>query len=105
MAEVTQLNLVRESNAHLRRENEELSKRLSTVGVELRALKDSVAPLEESSRKVITEFIYQYMHICTVGVELRTFKDSVAPLEESSRKVITEFIYINTCTYVLLVLN
>lgn len=52
MAEVTQLNLVRESNAHLRRENEELSKRLSVTGVELKSSKDSVAPLEESVRKV-----------------------------------------------------
>ena len=52
MAEVTQLNLVRESNAHLRHENEELSKRLTTTNNDLKKSKDDAAPLEETVRKL-----------------------------------------------------
>ena len=49
---MTQLNLVRESNAHLRNENEELSRRISTVRDELKAVKDASAPLLEENRKL-----------------------------------------------------
>ena len=51
----SQLNLVRESNAHLRRENEELSKRISVFTEELKNLKDSAMPLEEAGRKLKAE--------------------------------------------------
>ena len=55
MTEVTQLNLVRESNAHLRHENEELAKRLASTGAELKKVKDASAPLEETARKLRAE--------------------------------------------------
>jgi predicted nuclease with TOPRIM domain len=43
---------VRESNAHLRRENEELSKRVAAGAEQLKALKDEIAPQEEMGRKL-----------------------------------------------------
>lgn len=43
---------MRESNAHLRRENEELSKRVATGAEQLKALKDEAAPQEEIGRKL-----------------------------------------------------
>lgn len=46
------MNLIRESNAHLRRENEELSKRVALGAEQLKALKDEVAPQEETGRKL-----------------------------------------------------
>ena len=46
---------MRESNAHLRRENEELSKRISVFTEELKNLKDSAMPLEEAGRKLKAE--------------------------------------------------
>jgi FtsZ-binding cell division protein ZapB len=46
------MNLVRESNAHLRRENEELTSRLSTLDKQLKQLKDAAAPFEEEARTV-----------------------------------------------------
>lgn len=46
---------MRESNAHLRRENEELSKRVSTSNEQLKAMKDTAAPLEEAMRKLRAE--------------------------------------------------
>jgi hypothetical protein len=49
---LSQLNLVRESNAHLRRENEELSKRVAAGAEQLKALKDEIAPQEEMGRKL-----------------------------------------------------
>lgn len=55
MAEVTQLNLVRESNAHLRGENEELSRRATQAAEELAALRSAKAPLEEALRKAQAE--------------------------------------------------
>jgi nucleoprotein TPR len=51
LSEVTQLNLVRESNAHLRGENEELSRRVVTLTDELRVQKTAKVPLEEALRK------------------------------------------------------
>lgn len=47
MAEVHQLNIVRESNAHLRIENENISKKLFQVEDELKKIKNSTMPLEE----------------------------------------------------------
>jgi nucleoprotein TPR len=55
MSEVTQLNLVRESNAHLRHENEELARRLKSASDDLRKALDAAAPLEESVRKMKAE--------------------------------------------------
>lgn len=47
MVGVTQLNVVRESNAHLRNENEELLKKMSSITVELQAAKSASVPLEQ----------------------------------------------------------
>jgi nucleoprotein TPR len=52
MAEVTQINIVRESNAHMRRENEELSKKVTSLSTELASAKNSIAPLNEQLRKL-----------------------------------------------------
>jgi FtsZ-binding cell division protein ZapB len=46
------MNLVRESNAHLRRENEELTSRLGALDKQLKQLKDAAAPFEEEARTV-----------------------------------------------------
>lgn len=47
-----QMNLVRESNAHLRRENEELTSRLGALDKQLKQFKDAAAPFEEEARTV-----------------------------------------------------
>lgn len=52
MVEVNQLNIVRESNSHLRSENEELSKKLQIVTNQLHIAQDAGIPLEEAVRKV-----------------------------------------------------
>jgi nucleoprotein TPR len=55
MGEVGQLNLVRESNSHLRAENEDLQKRLAKVATELSAIRQSEAPLKEQLRTATAE--------------------------------------------------
>lgn len=55
MAEVNQLNIVRESNLHLRAENEELSKRATALANSLTEAKDAAAPLEDTIRKLKAE--------------------------------------------------
>ncbi len=50
MAEVTQLNIVRESNAHLRGENEELARKMAKLTDELRVARESVTPLTDKIR-------------------------------------------------------
>jgi nucleoprotein TPR len=52
LQEVSQLNLLRESNHHLRNENEEISKKLSLVTEALDQERNKVTPLEESVRKL-----------------------------------------------------
>ena len=55
MAEVNQLNMVRESNAHLRAENEELTKRALRLQTELTTAMDRETPLQESIRVLTAE--------------------------------------------------
>lgn len=52
MAEVTQLNIVRESNAHLRGENEELSKRNNSLSRELKISQEALSPLKDELRRL-----------------------------------------------------
>lgn len=46
---------MRESNAHLRRENEELVHRVTAANEQVKALKDSAVPVEQESRKAKAE--------------------------------------------------
>ena len=46
---------MRESNAHLRRENEELASRVTAANEQVKVLKDSAAPVEQESRKAKAE--------------------------------------------------
>lgn len=55
MAEVTQLTIVRESNAHLRLENEELSKRVNGLTHDLDRERSENAPLKDSIRILTAE--------------------------------------------------
>ncbi len=55
VAEVTQLNIVRESNAHLRSENEELVKRVQQLSHELMIEKAKLDPLQDSVRRLSAE--------------------------------------------------
>jgi nucleoprotein TPR len=55
MAQVGQLNIVTESNTHLRGENEELAKKVSSARSELEAVRTAAAPLQDSVRKLESE--------------------------------------------------
>ena len=52
LQEVNQLNLLRESNQHLRGENEELSKKLTVVTASLDEERKKFSPLEDTIRKL-----------------------------------------------------
>eukprot|EP00607_Mallomonas_marina_P000773 CAMPEP_0182433480 /NCGR_PEP_ID=MMETSP1167-20130531/63490_1 /TAXON_ID=2988 /ORGANISM="Mallomonas Sp, Strain CCMP3275" /LENGTH=1257 /DNA_ID=CAMNT_0024622215 /DNA_START=168 /DNA_END=3941 /DNA_ORIENTATION=- len=54
MSEVTQLNIVRESNAHLRAENENLSKQMKTLKESLIKSENEVIPLQQKIRMLET---------------------------------------------------
>ena len=55
LAEVSQLNLIRESNAHLRSENESLTKRIYTLTTDLNLEKSQNIPLAEQVRILKSE--------------------------------------------------
>jgi nucleoprotein TPR len=55
LAEVNQLNVVRESNSHLRSENEELGRKAVRLSKELMEIKDKEAPLLEQVRVLSLE--------------------------------------------------
>eukprot|EP01039_Chlorochromonas_danica_P002590 gene2590-2832_t len=55
LAEVDHLNLVRESNSHLRAENEDLSKKVITLTKQLHDEQAKLAPIQDSLRKVSAE--------------------------------------------------
>lgn len=52
MSEITQLNVVRESNAHLRAENEEMGKQRARLENRLQELQGELAPLKEKNLKL-----------------------------------------------------
>lgn len=52
LAEITQLNVVRESNAHLRSENEELSRRVTLLTESLKKEVEDGIPLQEKIREL-----------------------------------------------------
>jgi len=52
LGEVQQLNLVRESNAHLRADNDELYKKLQVVNEELRVVREAAGPIQNEMRKL-----------------------------------------------------
>lgn len=55
LAEVDHLNLVRESNSHLRAENEDLSKKVIVLTKELHDEQAKLAPIQDSLRKLSAE--------------------------------------------------
>ena len=55
MSEVTQLNIVRESNAHLRAENEQLFKKISDLTNSLNSIKNETSPLKDKIRTLESE--------------------------------------------------
>jgi nucleoprotein TPR len=55
MSEVSQLNIIRESNAHLRSENESLSQKMDSLTAQLRSAVNASSPLEEMIRKLRAE--------------------------------------------------
>lgn len=55
LVEVTQLNIVRESNSHLRSENEELVKRVQQLSQEIFIEKSQLEPLQDSLRRLTAE--------------------------------------------------
>ncbi len=80
MSEVTQLNIVRESNAHLRSENQELLQQAAKLNESLNKANDALKPLQEQMRVVKTENSVKCEEIKALTADATYWKDRLHTL-------------------------
>ena len=80
MSEVTQLNIVRESNTHLRSENQDLAKQVTQLTNSLNTAKNNLKPLQEQVRKLNSETAAQSEEIKALTTDAAYWKDRLHTL-------------------------
>ena len=80
MSEVTQLNIVRESNTHLRSENQELIKQITQLTNSLNTAKGNLKPLQEQVRSLKSDNSAQAEEIKALTTDATYWKDRLHAL-------------------------